>query len=244
MKTLLTLALIAAPLTLSSTASAQDYEDLDGEGGSKSRNKKQKAAKNISAGLEDEVVREINRGFYLKTGLGATAWILAYGSVLRPGTVLSMGVGSDFVDQEDTSMAWEVNFAQGVHNGLNYEQQAAAGIPATSLIQGDTRTFALEATYEYSRYLTRRIGVGARVGGGVMLTPLLMDPDAFQNEVIPTWNAQPTVHNNPHPYGTGGATFEYYTKLTHFSIGVDIMATYAVGFDLGAGGQGYLKYTF
>ena len=42
----------------------------------------------------------------------------------------------------------------------------------------------------------------------------------------------------------GGPTFEYYTKLSHFSVGLDADVFYAFTFDLGASVTGYLKYTF
>jgi len=42
----------------------------------------------------------------------------------------------------------------------------------------------------------------------------------------------------------GGLTFEYYTKLSHFSVGADIDAMYIVNFDLGISPTAYLKYSF
>jgi hypothetical protein len=42
----------------------------------------------------------------------------------------------------------------------------------------------------------------------------------------------------------GGPTFEYYTKLSHFSAGIDVDVFYAIGFDLGLNATGNLKYTF
>jgi len=246
MKFPLTAALLIAPLAISGTAFAQEDLDLDGDS-SGNKQKRQKASKSVKADLEGEVVREIQRGYYLKSNLGTTSYLLTYsGGILRSGTTLALGFGNDFSDQEDSSMAWEVKFHQGVHNGMHYEQQAAVGVPPPRLIQGDTRTFALVANFEYSRYLTRRLGVGIRGGGGVMMSPLLMNGEAFDDEVVrDSWGgARPAVHDSPHPIVQGGPTFEYYTKLSHFSIGVDIEVSYALGFDLGAGGSGYLKYTF
>ena len=42
----------------------------------------------------------------------------------------------------------------------------------------------------------------------------------------------------------GGPAFEYYSKLAHFSVGLDADIFYAIGFDLGANAIGYMKYTF
>ena len=56
--------------------------------------------------------------------------------------------------------------------------------------------------------------------------------------------AAPNYHFSPTPSAWVALTFEYYTKLSHFSVGADIDAFYAVGFDLGASATAYLKYTF
>ena len=77
-----------------------------------------------------------------------------------------------------------------------------------------------------------------------MLTPLLIFPSSYQEIVVTAWGQRPAVHESPHPMGLGGPTLEYYTKLSHFSLGADIDALYVIGLDLGVSGVGYLKYTF
>ena len=140
-------------------------------------------------------------------------------------------------------MSWELSFQQGVHNGAPWETQAGA-IEPNRYIQGDTRTFSFLGSYEISAYPVRRIGLGFRVGAGLVLTPLLMVRDHYETEVLGEWGVRPPVHETPHPVVFGGPTFEYYTKLSHFSIGVDVDASYAIGFDLGLTTTGYMKYTF
>jgi hypothetical protein len=251
------LKLIAA-LTLAllpSAAWAQDdkYSDLDSDG------KKGRPSKEEDDGkpAKEEVVREIERGLYGKASIGSATYLLNYGSkagigsILKSGTSLGMAFGSDFVDQERKSMAWEVAFMQGIHNGMNWEQNAAlvssGQLAPTSAVQGDTRSYGALAGIEYSAYPSRRLGIGIRAGGGVFLTPLLMDRAAFDQQVAEWGAGAPTVtsvHRTPHPLGYGGPTFEYYTKLSHFSIGADVDVMYVVGFDLGINGTGYMKYSF
>ena len=80
-----------------------------------------------------------------------------------------------------------------------------------------------------------------------MLIPLLMHEDAFNKQVIPVdWGltTDPTVHGQPLGVVQGGPTIEYYTKLSHFSVGADVDVSYIIGFDLGINATGYLKYTF
>ena len=79
-----------------------------------------------------------------------------------------------------------------------------------------------------------------------MFTPLLMHEGTYETVVVgEAWDGnRPTIHDQPHPVVIGGPTIEYYTKLSHFSMGVDIDASYAVGFDLGLSATGTIKYTF
>jgi hypothetical protein len=200
--------------------------------------------------IEDDIVREVERGYYLKSNVGSSIPVIERGGVLKPGTVLGFTVGQDFIDKEKFSAAWEVSFTQGIHNGRRYEDQAAyvdQGLQTTAqLIQGDIHTFGASAVVEASWYVTRRVGFGVRGGGGVVFAPLLMDPNGYQQRVvIDAWNSQDTTaHKAPHPLVQVGGTFEYYTKLSHFSLGVDADFQYAIGLAGGPAITGYMKYTF
>ena len=46
------------------------------------------------------------------------------------------------------------------------------------------------------------------------------------------------------PLAILGATFEYYTKLSHFSIGADADVAFVIPHALAGSYGGYLKYTF
>lgn len=202
---------------------------------------------------KDEVVKEVNKGLYAKSSFGAAGYLLDFNGFLKTGSAIGLAVGKDFVDQEEMSMAWEVALIQGVHNGCNYEYQAdlicsgnKGGTAPSPYIQGDTRTYSMLANYEFSKYPTRRVGLGFRAGGGVLFAPLLMDEDAYLRDVVAgAWGGvDPGYHKGAHPVAFGGLTFEYYSKLSHFSVGVDADVFYAIGFDLGFNGTGYFKYTF
>ena len=202
---------------------------------------------------KDEVVKEVNKGLYAKSSFGAAGYLLDFNGFLKTGSAIGLAVGKDFVDQEEMSMAWELALIQGVHNGCSYEYQAdlacsgnKGGTVPSPYIQGDTRTYSMLANYEFSKYPNRRVGLGFRAGGGVLFAPLLMDQDAYLRDVVTgAWGVvDPGYHSGPKPVGFGGLTFEYYSKLSHFSVGVDADVFYAVGFDLGFNGTGYFKYTF
>lgn len=233
-------------------AQDDDFEDLDSTDKSKKTKKeKRRDRKSVRAQLENEVIREVVRGFYFRTGVGSGMYfgrygnVPGFGSVLRAVVVTPLTFGQDFVDKERTSMAWEISVTQGVYNGMTFETLDALDLPPNRLIQGDTRTFSFTAAYEYSAYPTRRLGIGPRLGGGVMVAPLLMDRQAYDRDVVgDAWSgAQSAAHTRPHPLGFLGFHLEYYTKLSHFSIGADIDAIYQLDFDVNVVGVGWLKYT-
>ena len=214
--------------------SAQSYEEYEAEEqGEKPKTKR--------------AVREIVKGTYAKTNVGVGMFLGSYQGILQPGTSIALAVGQDFYDQENMSMAWEISFFQGINNGADYETQSEMGCFQTgTCIQGDLRTYTLVGIYEFSLYPKRRLGIGMRAGGGIMFTPLLMHEGTYETVVVgEAWDGnRPTIHDQPHPVVIGGPTIEYYTKLSHFSMGVDIDASYAVGFDLGLSATGTIKYTF
>ncbi len=234
MKKLFTAA--ATLLLFPNLALAQDL-DLDSDG----KKKKKEFIVEIN-----KDVKEITKGWYAKSLIGGAAYVLNLRNSVQPGAVSGLTFGQDFIDQQDFSMAWEAGLITGVHNGIYYDLQAEMGCAQLgTCVQGDLRTFTLLAAAEASWYPAKRIGLGVRLGGGIMISPLLMSREYYLSEVVPKWSGlESPIHSSPHPLGMGGFTFEYYTKLAHFSIGVDIDATYAIGFDLGVGGNGYFKYTF
>lgn len=247
---LLAAALAVPALAVSSTAHAQDdYEDLDNpEEGSKKKAKKQRKSRQQ---LTDGPVKEITKGTYAKSSVGGALYLGNFAGFVNAGTSVGLSVGHEFYDQERLSMGVEAMFFQGIHNGCYYELQAAAECPNAPgqpgpLIQGDLRTYTLAAVYEVSMYPARRFGLGLRAGGGVLFSPLLMNEQYFNEEVVSdAWGGQnPGYHGAPHPVVMGGPTFEYYTKLSHFSVGLDADVFYAINFDLGTSVTGYLKYTF
>lgn len=241
LKLLLPALLLTGPAALSNSAlAASDDEEMGAEDSGRARG-------------QDKPVREIVKGFYARANVGGAFFLGNLNGFVSPGTYSSLGLGQDFVDSEKMSLAWEIAFSQGVHNGCYFEDQAIGGCSgnlkgkASPYIQGDVRTYAVGASLEASVYPTRRLGVGLNLGGGVMFAPLLMVEQYYLEDVVrDSWGlaAPPAYHTGPHPQVQVGPTFEYYTKLSHFSVGFDANVTYALQFDLGANATGYMKYTF
>ncbi len=186
-------------------------------------------------------VREITRGWYGKSNVGAALYFGNFQGYVKPGSYVSMVVGQDFVDNERSSMAWEVGIGQGLHNGMDIDSQAAYGGPLT---QGDLRTYSLTGAYEFSMYPSRRVGVGIRAGAGVLISPLLVEDGAWATVVSEQYGVDAGYHGKPKPLFFGGPTIEYYTKLSHFSVGADVDITYGLGWAPGVNASGTIKYTF
>jgi hypothetical protein len=223
-------------LALSTAALAQEDE---GEG-------ERRNARNF----ENEVVREVVRGYYLKADIGTTIYMNTYSvrrednSPLLAGVMsLQLGLGSDFIDRERFSAAWEVQFGQGLFNGPLLDELLRLN---NLVVEGDIHTLSGVATVEVSTYVTRRFSIGGRGGGGVMYAPLLMKEEFYLGPDGPvgTFGTPAKLHEGPLPMVVVGPTLEYYTKLSHFSIGVDVDVAYIIGFDLGISPYGYMKYTF
>lgn len=233
---------------------ADEEEDTFLEEGDSDKGKKEKSKASKGEGQ----VREITRGFYAKSDVGGNFYLLNFAAVsptagipyVSSGTYVALSLGQDFVDQEKLSMAWEVSLEQGLNNGADADSQGRDGCAAVGgaapCTEGDLRTYSLHAIYEISAYPSRRLGVGGRVGGGVLYSPLLIYPEAYTTQVIPDSydGVDPGMHNSPKPFVSIGPTVEYYTKLSHFSVGLDVDAFYGIGWDLGVNAAGYLKYTF
>jgi len=242
-------ALLSSPLIVPS-AYAQDEDEDFGEDTSSGSSKKKSRAAEAAAADDTAKVKEISRGFYGKAAGGVSMYLLNFGGIVDPGTAVSLAFGQDFVDTEKQSMAWEVALVQGVNNGASWDEQASligcvgtASGPAPCT-EGDLRTYTLKANYEISFYPVRRVGIGLRAGAGVLYSPLLIEPTAYATDVLPEFGYDPGMHNAPKPIVFGGAAFEYYTKLSHFSVGVDADVVYGIGWDLGLDATGSLKYTF
>jgi len=235
--------LLLTALLTSDPALAQDYGDLD-----EPEDTEEATRGRRSPNKPD--VKEINKGFYAKANVGGAGYIGNFRGFVKGGTAVGVALGQDFVDREKTSMAWEFGFMQGIHNGCDYQHQADGICSGNAngpspYVEGDLRTYSFLLNYEFSKYPTRRLGLGLRLGAGGLYSPLLMDPVRYQEDVLREWGINdPGYHGSFKPVGFGGFTAEYYSKLSHFSLGGDADVFYAVGFDVGFNASVFLKYTF
>jgi hypothetical protein len=84
----------------------------------------------------DAVVREVNKGTYMKSGIGVTPYFVKSqatgGSLLSPVMTVDLSVGSDIVDKERLSMAVEAQFSQQLQDGRSDSRPPSCRATCTS----------------------------------------------------------------------------------------------------------------
>lgn len=201
--------------------------------------------------------REVVKGAYLKMNVGPVFWLPPISNVTTTsGTELDFSFGYDIIDKLPFTLTVEASFVTLVTNGTGINDEAAfqallaAGIAPT--IQGDFRVFGgtvnLRLGPNFGGRKTKRAHFAIQVGGGGGYSPALIDLQ------------DPVVINRAAANGLGyvmqgrflgiitpGLGLEYYTKLSHFSIGLDVDADIILGgpsVAIGIGTNFFAKYTF
>lgn len=201
--------------------------------------------------------REVVKGAYLKINVGPQFWLPPISSVTSTSaTELDFSFGYDIIDRLPFTLTVEGSFTTLVANGTGvndeaaFQQLLALGIAPT--IQGDFRMYGgtvnLRFGPNFGGKKTKRGNFSIQVGGGGAYSPALIDL------------ADPIVINRMNANGKGflmqgrflgiitpGIGLEYYTKLSHFSLGVDIDANIILGgpsIAIGVGTNFFAKYTF
>lgn len=192
------------------------------------------------------VVREIERGVFLKANAGSTILVGPRRALLKAGTTLDLTIGMDVLDKLKASAGWEIVISQSIHNATfaSYEDLPGSGIPEQFFVQGDTYMLGLMVGGGGQYYPVRRLGIGGRGGVGIAYLPLLIERTAYANDVVPTWGADPRLYNNVKVMFQAGPSLEYFTKLSHFSLGLNVDFVYVLGFDYGIKATGFFKYSF
>jgi len=201
--------------------------------------------------------REVVKGAYVKLNVGPQFWLPPISrSTSTSATELDFSFGYDIIDRLPFTLTVEASFTtltangSGVNDEAAFQQLLALGIAPA--IQGDFQMFGgtvnLRFGPNFGGKKTKRGNFSVQVGGGGGYSPALIDL------------ADPVVQNRMAANGKGyvmqgrflglitpGLGFEYYTKLSHFSLGVDVDANIILGgpsIAIGVGLDFFVKYTF
>jgi hypothetical protein len=212
----------------------EDSEDLDGETRKRPQRKSTRSARKKQ---DDAPSREVVKGAYAKINIGPVIWLLPSGGYLsNPGTKIDFAFGYDFIDRLSFTMSVEGAFYNMISNGTGVSECGLGPVPCptptgTSPTQGDLRviggTVALRFGPNFGGKRTKRGHFGVKIGAGVGYSPPLVDlqdPEIISRTGLPptgSGNAN-VVQGRPLILVTPAVVIEGYTKLSHFSLGLEV----------------------
>lgn len=189
--------------------------------------------------------REVHHGAYLKATFGTVGWFGSLGAVTSFGTAASFEFGYDVMDRLGMTLSITGTFYQGINNGLSAEEVQANGIPVASanITQGDFRSIGglvgARLGFNPGKRKVRRWTVAVDLKAGVYFSPALRDQGDFSAGLL---------QQSPGAMILPGIGIEHFTRLSHFSFGVDLHVPLVVGtpagFVAGLDVTPFLKYTF
>jgi hypothetical protein len=208
-------------------------------------------------GRKKRPVREIVKGAYLKVNLGPLFWLPAMSNFTNTtGTEMDFSFGYDVVDTLGFTLSIEGSFFQVITNGHGVSMDPQSDPrAANSPIQGDFRIFGGTASVRAAANIggrrVKRFSISGHGGGGVGYSPALVDltnPEVVARITFAnSEGARYIMQDRPLGLIQGGLGLEYYTRLSHFSVGLDIDFNVILGGPIVAMGlatNAFAKYTF
>jgi hypothetical protein len=209
-------------------------DDLDREERRRPARRSKRADRRKKA---DAPSREVVKGAYAKINIGPIWWVPPSSNYLsNPGTKIDFAFGYDFIDRLSFTMSVEGAFYNLITNGTGVSECGVGGAlcptpTGSSPTQGDLRfvggTVALRFGPNFGGKRTKRGHIGFKIGAGVGYSPPLVDLSdpviISRTGVAPTSSAQANLlQGRPLLLVTPAVVIEGYTKLSHFSIGIEI----------------------
>ena len=218
--------------------------DLDQEAES-ARDRRRREAQ---AKRKKRPIREIVKGAYLKVNLGPIFWLPTISNFTSSsGTEMDISFGYDVVDTLGFTLAVEGSFFQVITNGDGVSTDIGGQI--ASPIQGDFRVFggiaAVRASGNVGGKRVKRLSISGHAGGGVGYSPALVD--LADPRVLSRMAYGYIMQDRPLGLVQGGLGLEYYTRLSHFSLGLDVDFNVIIGgpvIAMGLATNVFVKYTF
>ena len=175
------------------------------------------AVPSVALAQQGEKPREVVRGGYAKASIGYQGWFTT--PYVSYGSSFAFGGGYEFVDQLAFTIGAEGNFHLATVNGLSGTSSTG---PGTSPVQGDFQSlaglFSLRGAVNFGGRQVKRIQLNIRAGGGVWYSPEARDLEDIDNPLL-GFGVSP--HGRAIPAIDAALGIEYYTRLSHFSVGVE-----------------------
>jgi len=208
-------------------------------------------------------VREVVKGAYAKINIGPIFWLgdvrsdATHSGASSSGTEMDFSFGYDIVDTLGFSLAVEGSFFQTITNGRGVSEELGdptccrGGLRST--IQGDFRVFgaivAVRAGPNLGGKRVKRLNISGHAGGGIGYSPPLVNLQSQTIDERIKSEFGGILQGRPLGLVQGGVGFEYYTKLSHFSLGLDVDFNVIIGgaaplIAMGLATNIFVKYTF
>ncbi|MCK6528896.1 adventurous gliding motility protein CglE [Myxococcota bacterium] len=245
LRSLLMCLIVGASVAAGGFARAQDDDDEgagqeDTSGGGMEEEGRDTARSSAKKAKPARRVREVVKGFYVRGGIGYLVFLGQLGPVTSGGNAVDLALGGDIIDQPGFTLTVEGDFFQGINNGISNLECGDCGSP----VQGDFRSIGgigrVKFSLNFGGKKIRRGSLYFDVGGGVYFSPSL------RTDALGTTDAG-VIHSSPAGLVTGGLGLEYYTKLAHFSVGVDASFYVVLGLPvvpMALAVSPFIKYTF
>lgn len=190
-----------------------------------------------SRGSRKPVAREVVHGAYIKATFGSLGWFPPLGAESSFGTAAGFEFGYDVVDKLGATVSINATFYQGINNGISVNDGGSG------ITQGDFRSIGglvgARIGLNPGKRKVRRWAIAFDVKGGIYVSPKLREPGAYDAGLL-----QASLGGLVLP----GIGIEHFSRLSHFSLGVDVHVPLIVGTGLGfAAGidiTPFFKYTF
>ncbi len=222
---------------------AGDEIDIDRDSSARARR-----ARETQQRKRKRPVREVVKGAYAKLNFGPLIWLPPIsGFTSSTGTEMDISFGYDVLDRLNFTLTVEASFFQLVTNG----DGVSIDLPFASPIQGDFRVFggmaAIRAGPNIGGKRVKRLSIAVHAGGGVGYSPPLVDMQSQNVNARIAAGYGYIMQGRPLGIIQAGAGVEYYTRLSHFSLGLDLDFDVLLGgpvIGMGLGINAFVKYTF
>ncbi len=218
-------------------------EDIDREEERRRRTTKKKKRKRI--------VREVVKGAYAKINMGPTFWLPPISNwTSTSGTEIDFSFGYDVLDKLNFTLTVEGSFFNVITNATG--PLLFGNTVQPSPLQGDFNMFGGTAAVRFGpNFLgkrAKRLHLAIQVGGGVGYSPILVDIETSTLFAANSQTYGQLIQGGPVGLITPAIGLEYYTRLSHFSVGVDVDFVVIVGrantVAMSVGPTFFVKYTF
>lgn len=185
--------------------------------------------------------REVVKGVYAKANMGAGIALPPFRKYTSgTSTQVDFSVGGDVIDRLGFTLTIEGSFFNMISNAAGpFDQRAdptrpcntgeVAGSICISKVQGGYNliggTAAVRFGPNFGGRRVKRLHLAIQVGGGVGYSPLLVD----ETTAVFASNGPILLQGRAVGLITPGVGLEYYTRLSHFSIGIDVDFNVAIG---------------